>query len=119
VKTIPAQLVDIYFNEEWWHKNRMTYLQAFDYHKTRYENGTIYTYEEKGEVLGYYERYIQGNTCILYNIWIKESLRRGRVFKELYRHFFATLPIQIDTIVGEKQKLGGKFQRVKIGGRNG
>ena len=108
------QLVDIYRNEENWHTFKMSFESALIYHKTRYENGSIHTYEENGEVLGYYERYFNGDTCTLYNIWIKKEARRGKVFKELYKHFFKTMPENIKYIVGEKQKLGGKFQKVLI-----
>ena len=112
-QSIPEQLVLIYAQEHW-HKTRMPYETALDYHKSRYENGVIHTYEENGEVLGYYERYIQGDTCILYNTWIKEDCRRGKVFKALRRHFFETLPKNITHITGEKVKLGGKIMQANL-----
>jgi hypothetical protein len=111
---IPEQLVKIYNEEETWHQTRMTYEDAFDYHKTRYENGDIQVYQENGEVLGYYERYILWDTCILYNLWIREDCRRGKVIRELKRLFFSTLPKTVKKIIGEKQKLGGKMMTAKI-----
>lgn len=108
---IATQLTNIYFTDETWHNSRMTYENAFQYHKTRFEHGYIHVYEENGEVLGYYERYIRDNTCILYNVWVKESERKGKVFKELYRHFFMTMPKNITEVIGEKVKLGGKFRK--------
>jgi hypothetical protein len=92
----------------------MLYPDALWYHKTRYENGNIHTYEENGEVIGYYERYFVEDKCFLYNVWVKEGERQGKVFKELYRHFFKTMPDNIRYIVGEKIKLGGKYQKVKM-----
>ena len=111
---IIAQLVEIYYTQEPWHKSFMSLPKAVQYHKTAYDNGDIHVYEEDNEVLGYYERYFNFDTCILYNVWIKESERKGKVFRELYRHFFKSMHENIKYIVGEKQKLGGKIQRVKI-----
>ena len=113
------QLVDIYTTSEPWHKTRMSDTDAFNYHKTRYENGSIHTYEQDGEVLGYYERYFTNTACILYNVWIKEDCRRGEVFKSLYRHFFQTMPPHISYIIGEKVKLGGKVMTAFIRRKHG
>lgn len=111
---IIKQLIYIYENFEWWHKTRMSYSEAIHYHKKCYDNGNIHIYEEHGEVLGYYQRYFKDDTCILYNLYIKPEYRQGRIFKELYRHFFKTMPNNIKYITGEKVKLGGKFQKVLI-----
>ena len=116
---IVSQLVEIYLTKEPWHESFMPLKEAVNYHKTRYENGIIHTYEEDGKVLGYYERYFYDDTCVLYNVYVEEGYRQGRVFKELYRHFFKNMPDNIQYIVGEKVKLGGKPQRVKIGRRYG
>lgn len=114
IQSIPEQLVEIYNTQEWWHKTRMSYEETLQYHTSRYKNGDIHTYQENGEVLGYYERYLLWDTCILYNVWIKEDYRQGNVFKELYRYFFATMPKNIKYIIGEKVKLSGKKQKVSI-----
>ena len=114
---IVEQLNYIYYNYEPWHTTRMLEPEATKYHKTRYENGDIYPYIEDGKVLGYYERYFKYNTCILFNIWIDENCRRGKVFKALRKHFFDTMPRNITLVIGEKQKLGGKvvMERIKHG----
>jgi hypothetical protein len=113
-QSIEEQLTDIYFRDEWWHTARMSYEVALEYHRKRVDNGSIHTYEENGEVLGYYERYFKDDICILFNVWVKDGHRKGKVFRELYRHFFSTMPSGIDYISGEKQKVGGKYQKVKI-----
>ena len=113
MKTIPEQLHEIYLNEPW-HEHRMSFETSIQYHRSRYQNGDIHIYEENGEILGYYERYMIGNECHLYNVYVKENCRRGRVFKELYKHFFSTMPSNIEYITGEKQRLGGKVMREKI-----
>jgi hypothetical protein len=114
---IVSQLVHIYYYEEWWMKNLMPLDKAVEYHRTRYENGDIHVYEENGVVLGYYERYFKDNVCTLYNLWVEDLHRKGIVFKALKKHFFETMPKNIDTITGEKQKLGGKVvtERIKHG----
>jgi len=112
--TIPEQLTKIYYEEEFWHTVRMTYPEAINYHESKYKNGDIQVYIENGEILGYYERYLLWNCCILYNTWIKKDCRRGRVFVELKRRFFDTLPSNINVILGEKQKLGGKVVKAII-----
>jgi len=112
--TIPEQLTKIYYDKEYWHKTRMSVDEAIDYHKTRYENGDIQTYVRDGEVLGYYERYIVGNTCILYNYWIREDLRNGIVHKDLKRRFFSSMPKNVKNIIGECQKQGGRIMESRI-----
>jgi hypothetical protein len=92
----------------------MSDIEAYNYHKTRYENGDIYVYQENGIVLGYYERYFKEDVCYLYNVYVNDSFRKGKVFIELYRNFFSTMPKHIKYIIGEKQKLGGKMQKVLI-----
>jgi hypothetical protein len=116
--TIAEQLVDIYFKEEWWHKTRMSYADALKYHQTRLDSGSIYAYEENGEVLGYYERYFIFDTCYLHNVWVRRDERGGRVFRLLKKRFFSTLSREIRHITGEKQKLGGKTVERTIYGKH-
>ena len=113
-KDIPTQLTEIYFRWEQWHAFKMPYEEALAYHTKRYNSGDIQVYQENGEVLGYYQRHFVYNVCFLDNAWIKEDCRRGEVFKELYRRFFDTLPENINCIMGDKVKLGGKLQKVLI-----
>ena len=109
IQTIAEQLTEIYFKEEWWHSPRLTLGEALKYHQDKLDSGNIVCYLDNGEVLGYYERFINGDTCTLANIYIKKEVRQGKIFKELYRHFFKTLPLNIVKIVGTKQKIHGKF----------
>lgn len=119
-QSIPEQLTEIYFNNEDWHVFKLSYESALCYHTDGLAAGNIHTYEENGEVLGYYERHFVLNVCFLDNVFIKEGHRKGRVFRELCRHFFSTLPENIIQIIGEKQKLKGKVVRANIGRiRNG
>ena len=108
-KPIVEQLVDIYFKYENWHDYKMSYDHALAYHKKGLDNGSIVVYLENGEVLGYYERFINGSVCNLHNVFIKPEVRNSRVWKELYRYFFKTLPPTVVKIVGTKQKLAGKY----------
>ena len=119
INPIVSQLVNIYYTQEPWHAYKMSYESAVEYHTKYYKNGNIFVYSENGEVLGYYQRFFDNDTCILYNVWVKESERQGRVFRGLYKNFFRSMPKNIKYITGEKVKLGGKYQRVKIGGRHG
>jgi hypothetical protein len=113
-QTIAEQLTEIYFNEENWHIVRMSYEQALDYHEKGLREGTIKVFEENGEVLGYWERHCVFNVCFLDNVFVKKGHRQGRVFHNLYRHFFATLPTNITHIMGEKQKTNGSMHKVKV-----
>lgn len=108
-KTTVEQLVDFYYDDEPWHKFKMPYGEALQYHQERWDKGNIVPYVEEDEVLGYYERYIVGDVCFLHNVFIKKDYRQGRVWRWLHRNFFKTMPINIKEIVGESQKLNGKF----------
>lgn len=105
---IVEQLVEIYEKYEDWHATRLTHEEAVAYHQEHYEKGDIYVVTKEGEVGGYYERYFDGDRCILFNVWVRPEMRGKETFKELYRHFFATMPKHITKIDGEKVKLGGK-----------
>jgi len=113
MKSVPLQLTEIYYKEGW-HKTRLSYGQAYNYHKQHYENGDIVVYQKDGEVLGYYERYLKDDVCNLHNVYIKEECRNNEVFKGLYRQFFKTMPKHIKYIEGEKQKDNGQFHKVII-----
>jgi hypothetical protein len=112
-QTISEQLTEIYLKEEPWQKNLMPYDEALRYHQEALDAGHITCYVEDGEVLGYYERYFFSNVCFFKNIWIKQDSRRGKVFRSLRRVFLGAMPFNIDLIVGQKQKLGGKFMTAK------
>lgn len=112
--TILDQLLDIYYNDEWWCKNKMSYDEAVKYHYDRLQSGNIQVYQENGEVLGYYERYFKENTCILFNVYVKKEYRNRGVFKAMRKQFFLTMPSNITTIKGEKQKLGGKIMSANL-----
>lgn len=113
-QTIAEQLTDIYFRYENWHIFKMSYKQALDYHSQQLREGNIHVVDDNGEVLGYYEKHFVYNVCFLDNVFVKDGHRQGRVFHELCRHFFSTMPDNITHIIGEKVKLDGKVMKVKI-----
>jgi hypothetical protein len=116
------QLIGIYYNEEDWHKNKLSYEEAYKYHDKLYRQGNIFTYEESGIVLGYCEfwrinfeqwgRYVcdapisgyledisSGYICVVNNVWINKEHRRGKVFREM-RNKFYRLNADCDYYVG-------------------
>jgi hypothetical protein len=111
---IVDQLWFIYQNFEFWHTTRLTYDEACKYHQERLDSGNIHVYEEDGQVLGYYESYDVGSERRLNNVVVLPGYRRGRVFKELCKHFFDTMPDNIDRITGTKQKLFVKWREAKL-----
>jgi len=110
MKEIITQLVEIYYKEEWWQKNKMSHEEAYKYHEKRLNDGNIVCYIEDEKVLGYYEVWcvtyeqwgrmvcgelvgfnedvVSGNVCVVNNVWIDKSLRRGKVFKSLMKDFY-------------------------------
>ena len=114
IKTIPQQLTEIYKLEEDWHLTRMTDEVAFQYHRKRYDRGNIQVYHENDEVLGYYERYIVGDICYLYNTWIKKDHRCGKVFRELYKRFFKTMPNEVTKVMGQRHKFNSRIETALI-----
>lgn len=108
--SLAKQLTYIYSEFETWHKTRLTYEQALKYHYDRLVSGVISVVEKNGVVLGYIERYFEGDTCILHNVFIFPDYRNTWVAKELKRIFFATLPENIKHFKGEKQRFGGTWR---------
>ena len=114
MRSIPEQLTEIYLKHEDWHAYKLSYAEAIDYHTKRFKNGEIQVYIDNGEVLGYYQRHFLYNACFLDNGWIKKECRLGKVFKELRKKFFETLPDNITHIFGHRDKYERRIEKVKI-----
>ena len=133
-------LVDIYHSdEEWWHNEKMSKEDSFEYFKCMINKGRIIYLIEDGIMLGYLESWrinyeqmgklichapfsscVQdvenGFICYLSNIWIKPSERRGKVFKELKRLFFEQ---NNDCLYFIGHAMRKKTQPVKVFSRQG
>ena len=102
-KTIAEQLAEIYETFSW--KNpEVSYDYIVNYYQDMLDKGNVYVIEDS-EILGYYERRFENDTCFLLNVYAVSK----DIFKQLYRNFFNTMPLYINYVKGEKQKLGGKM----------
>jgi len=108
-QSIAEQLTDIYFKYEWWSQPKMSYQEALNYHQERLDNGSIQVILDNGEVVAYYQREFNDEICFLVNVWVRADLRGSKVWRDLYRHFFNTMPINIKKVIGEKQKIHGRM----------
>ena len=129
---IPEQLVEIYYDEEWWHLSKMPEKIAWEYHNHLFRQGNIQVVAELGVVLGYYEVWFidkkqlgrillgekfpadtenitDGNIAFLANAYIDKSFRNGRVFKLLYRRFMEQTK-HCTMISGEEQNHNCRFK---------
>lgn len=109
--SIVEQLVKVYFEEEWWHKTRMTNEEAYEYHTKMLEKGRIIplqygdlligyveswrvTFEQFGKIVcgvnfsAFHENVETGNVCYLANAWIRKEYRHGDTYKHLKQLFF-------------------------------
>ena len=100
------ELIRIYYEEENWHKEKLSRTEAYKYYKKLLEEGRILVYEELGEVIGYVESWKinfeqfgrlvchapfcaykedinSGNISYVANTWIRKDRRRGNVYKAL------------------------------------
>ncbi len=112
MKTVPEQLTDIYYKHEHWHVFKLPYYRAIRYHAKRLKTGEILVYLDKGEVLGYCERHFVYNACFFDNAWIKKEYGScSKIFWELNKQFWATMPKYITHIFGEQ---GSVLRKVKI-----
>jgi len=107
-KGIVEQLVDMYIGYSYWDNGKPSYEETLKYFQERWDKGVITCYVENDEVLGFYERYISGDTCYLKNVIVLPKLRLSKVFLALYKNFFLTLPDNINKVIGDKQKINGK-----------
>jgi len=110
-KTIAQQLVDIYYQYETWHTDKLTYEQVLVYHQTMLDKNAIITYQQEGIVLGYFEVWFltfeqfgrlvahapfnqsdedisKGNLAYVANTWIHPNFRQGAIYKVLRNRFF-------------------------------
>lgn len=125
-RDILNQLLDVYYLEEPWQKNKMPVEEARKYHSNLLDSGNISYYEENEEVLGYVEywkinyeqfgriicgepfsAYLEdvnsGNIAYVANTWIKEDERRGRVVRILKLMFYKNC-CSCDYYVGEARR---------------
>lgn len=106
------QITKIYLEKEYWHKSKLTELQANEYHERLMLNGNILTYIKDGKLLGYLEFWLidysqfgrlvcnqpiltdvenllDGNIALINNMWISEEDRSGHAFNMLAAMFLA------------------------------
>ena len=134
INSMVEQLVNIYYQEEWWHKSRISREEAYKYHKKLLDQGNIILYVEEEKVVGYaefwrvnyhqwgrmvcgetlsgyLENITDGNICVVHNVWIKKDAQRGKVFKDMMRRFYA-LNSHCDYYVGHA--LRKRTQPIKV-----
>lgn len=106
-----AQLINVYYHEEYWVKRKMSVDKIRRYFNILLNNGNIITVERDKELLGYVEFWLinenqfsklqrggnlrpetedvqTGNICYLNSLWIKNTERKGEVFKMMKKRFF-------------------------------
>ena len=111
LNNVVIQLVDIYINDEYWHRNKLSVKESTKYFKKLVLDGNIFFYQEKKRVLGYCEfwrldfeqwgRYVcgqtispfdeditLGNVCVVHNVWINKEYRRSYVTKWMIKMFY-------------------------------
>lgn len=110
-ENIILQLVNIYNEHEWWHKEKMSYEDAYKYHAHQFKNGNIFVYMKDEKVVGYCEYWrcdfrqwgrivchapfspleenvTRGDVCVVANVWIDENYRKSEVVKSMEKEFF-------------------------------
>jgi ribosomal protein S18 acetylase RimI-like enzyme len=133
---IIKQLLDIYYNEEFWHRNKMPYQTAYSYHKTMFDKGNIIVNVQDEKVLGYVEFWLineeqlshilddgkfcgdtedteNGDICYVANMWIDPQYRNNGIIKQFKREIFTKYKGKIYT--GEEVK---NNNRLRIHWRN-
>jgi hypothetical protein len=109
--SVLKQLLEIYYTNEWWHGNALSYEEAYKYHSKMLNEGNIIYCERDGEVLGYVEfwkvspsqfkrlaekeefsAYLEdvqtGEICWVANVFIKKPYRNNGVYGSLKRKLF-------------------------------
>ena len=138
VRSIAEQLVDIYYSEEYWIKNRMHPDEALEYHYKQLEKGAIRVIVELGVVLGYYQLWklnneqvnrilakqsfnentediTHGDIAYLANLYVDKSFRNGSVFRRMYKMWKQDVK-DCDTVVGIEQKYRERIKLFKLKG---
>ena len=130
--TLIEQLIRVYYEDEQWHKDKMTYEEIKKYYETLFTKERIITYVEKDELLGYLESWRlnahqlikvlshqrfpiaeeninQGPLCYLASLWVKKDRRQGYVIKKLRRLFYK-YNRDADYFCGEEFNHGNRFR---------
>lgn len=128
------ELVKVYFEHEWWQKEKLSEEEATDYHDCLLQKGRIVPLLLGSELVGYVESWrinfeqfgrllchepfsamwedVQtGKICYLANIWIRKDHRNSWAIKMLRSKFFMQ-NFACDYFVGEA--LRKKTQPVKV-----
>lgn len=108
---LAEQLSHVYLEKETWHRSKLSWEDAVEYHQRLLDRGNIITVQDNERLVGYaeiwrlndeqLERVLGGGTlaadaedvqtgCHAYvaNIYIEPEYRHGEVFKLLKRRFF-------------------------------
>ena len=100
------QLIKIYFNEEWWHKEKLNLQESWDYFRVLLAKDKIVVEVKNGKVIAYAEYWLinkdqlkkalkqepfniltenisDGNICHINSLWIDDNFRGNGVLKKL------------------------------------
>ena len=137
-RSIVEQLVEIYYTQEVWMKQRMHPDVAMEYHLSQLERGAIKVVEEYGVVLGYIqiwkltndqvnrilnklpfnensEDITHGPVAMVQNLYVDKSFRKGRVARQLLK-MFRDYTKDCDSVVGVEQKYRERVKLFKLKG---
>lgn len=106
METAVAELLDIYFLKESWHKKKLTLTEANKYYEFLFQNDNIVTAQRDGRIIGYAEFWCvslkqlqliandlpfhiaeqdikHGHFCYIHSLWIDDLYRGAWILKEL------------------------------------
>lgn len=123
--TLVGELLRVYYEEETWHKNKLSKEEAIKYHNRLIEKDAIIYRFCEGRLLGYLEvwrldfakfgrlicegtlsAYLEdiehGNIAYLANIWIDKKFRNSNMIRDFRTEFFVKYA-DCDYFVGESR----------------
>jgi len=116
--TLAEQLTKIYLECEDWHERKLSEEEANRYHETILRNGNCITVEDKGNLVGYCEYYVNHGICYIKNLFIRRDYRNGKVIRMMKRRLFEIIG-KGRILIGDRNKNNKRYSEVAIRRSNG
>jgi len=114
---LAKKLTELY-EQETWHKKRLSKEEADRYHLSRLNSGNIITVEDNGLLCGYVEFYQNHGCCYIHNLFIRPEYRRGKVAKLIKQKLFEVCD-NAKVYLGNRNKNGKRYSQFQLRRQNG
>ena len=101
------------YQDEWWHKTRLTKAEADAYHQRILSDGNIITVCDGNLLVSYCEFYKAHSVCYVKNLWVRKGYRLGLAIRKMRKRLFEVCA-DCKVFIGERNKFGIRYPEVQL-----